>query len=353
MKKFLVILMVLAMASFLFVGCTTPVEEDVVVEEEEEEEEVVVVAATVAPVLLTVAGISLTSSATQYINATEAAVVIVTGTAPTYSEVKVYVDDVCAGTADVGVTGTFSVTVAEADLGADGDKVIYATAEEGALDVSAHSVEYAFVLDQVAPGIDSVAFSASVTASLVDSAVATVTSGASPVASIADNALIRGVAGTWTIYCLGDSTEVSNVVVTTPAGVATTHSVNALAVEFITGLTVTLEAAFDAGDGCNVVVTPGATAIAGRATITFDEDVDYTGMTAGTYAGGLVAVDPTTYKETNDTGYWTGYTVDAYNTYTITTYGITDLAGNVGGTSATPLAKSAVATAASATSLAP
>ena len=102
------------------------------------------------------------------------------------------------------------------------------------------------------------------------------------------------------------------------------------------------------------VVSPVTATVAGRATLKFDEDVTYAGMAAGTYAGGLVTDDPSVYKETNDTCYWTGLTgVVEGRTYTITVYGVTDLAENVGGTSAVPLYKSCVVGAASSTALAP
>lgn len=348
MKKLLVILMVVAMASFLFVGClgdgvTPPVDDD------DDDDDDGVVTTTVAPVILTIAGISLTGTS-EYINATEAAVVTVTGTAPTYSEVKIYVDSVCAGTANVGDTGTFTVVVAEADLGADGDKVIYATAKEAALDVSAHSTEYAFVLDQVAPGIDSVAFSADADSSIDSALVSGVIPFSAPVIISGTGTL---TAGTWTINCLGDSSEILNVIVTTPAGVATPYTVgiaNYQASGIIPGVNFDFTPDFAAGDVGTITVIA---VTAGRATIKFDEDVDYTGMAAGTYAGGLVAVDPTTYKAAINTGYWTGYTINAYQVYTITVYGVKDLAGNVGGTSAAPLSKSATASVASATLLAP
>jgi len=84
MKKLLVILMVVAMASFLFVGCVPTTPEEEVVEEEEVVVEEEVVAATVAPIITSildypaagttaVAVISLTSTATQYMNAAEIA----------------------------------------------------------------------------------------------------------------------------------------------------------------------------------------------------------------------------------------------------------------------------------------
>jgi len=330
MKKFLVILMVLAMASFLFVGCTTPVEEEVAEEEEVvEEEEEVVVAATVAPVLLTVAGISLTSSATQYINATEAAVVVVTGTAPTYSEVKVYVDDVCAGTADVGVTGTFSVTVAEADLGADGDKVIYATAKEAAIDVSAHSVEYAFVLDQVKPTATTLAATAT-TAQAVASAVV---SGVCPVDSVA---VASGTgtlaAGTWTITCLGDSADVSNIAVS-DGTTTTTYTIAPADVGdlgIIPGVLFDLEGGFAAGDVGTITITA---AITGRATVLFDEDVTYaTASVLASYTFSdetvtVVAPAAAFVSYSAKTSYFTA-TLTRYDTLRCVVNSMTDLAGN-------------------------
>jgi len=99
MKKLLVILMVVAMASFLFVGCvpTTPAEEEAAEEEAAEEE----VAASAIPVLVDVqtsAGVSIfdvTSTSTLYMNKTELGnSILVTGTAPSESLVKIYIDDV-------------------------------------------------------------------------------------------------------------------------------------------------------------------------------------------------------------------------------------------------------------------
>jgi hypothetical protein len=355
MKKFLVMLMVVAMASFLFVGCLPGVTPDV--DDDDEEEEVVVVTTTVAPVILTVAGISITSSATQYINATEAAVVTVTGTAPTYSEVKVYVDAICAGTANVGDTGTFTVVIAEADLGADGDKVIYATAKEAALPVSAHSVEYAFILDQVKPGIDSVAASADADSSVT----VTLVSGTDPLtAAPTTDGTGTLAAGTWVITCFGDSTSAASNVVITSAGVSTSYEVTAAATEFdgvIPGIKFTFVNNFDAGDAVKIVLTG---VVADRYTLKFDEDVSFTGAAAGVYdilVNGVAQApgDPDTYKEGNDTGYWNnefnGLAVG--DTVTLTVHSVTDLAGNVGGTAASPLIKTCYAGAASATALKP
>ena len=365
MKKFLVILMVLAMASFLFVGCvpTTPdeevVEEEVVEEEEEEEEEeVVVVAATVAPVLLTVAGISLTSSATQYINATEAAVVIVTGTAPTYAEVKVYVDDVCAGTADVGVTGTFSVTVAEADLGADGDKVIYATAKEAAIDVSANSTEYAFVLDQVKPTATTLAATAD-TAAAADS---TIVSGVAIVDSFVTGGLGTLTAGTWTISCVADSGVANNIVIS-DGTTSTSYTVDTL--RWFNGVIPDLRFQFLAAGlvAGNVTTVTVTTAIAERATVLFDEEVTYASASAAanftwlhTTTLGVADAPVETFVNYNNTtliSYFSPFTLtafDRYGTLRATVNGLVDLAGN---TQTTASVVSCTIGAASATSLAP
>jgi len=163
MKKFLVILMVVAMASFLFVGClpgVTPPGDD------EGEDEDVGAATSTAPVITSItdndtvpaAVISLYSSSTQYMNKTEVYYgILVTGNAPKYSEVNVYVDDVVVGTGVAyGTNETFTVFVAKADLGADGAKTLYATATESGLAESAASTEYAFTLDVVKPAIASV-----------------------------------------------------------------------------------------------------------------------------------------------------------------------------------------------------
>jgi hypothetical protein len=344
--------MVIAMASFLFVGClgegvvTPPVDEDV----DEDVDEVVTT--TVAPVILTIAGISLTGTS-EYINATEAAVVIVTGTAPTYSEVKVYVDAVCAGTANVGDTGLFEVVVAEADLGVDGAKVIYATAKEAALPVSPKSVEYAFILDQVAPGYSIAATAAG--AEVTDSAVATMTVGGGtiPVAitAVTDADL---VAGTWYIKVFGDSGDASNVTLTDPDAVVTTYTigVDTSFVDTIPGVTFTITANnLLAGQVVKVKVTEAVASIDARATITFDEDVSTAGMIAGTYT--TAGSDPTTYKEATDTGYWLVDLGSKDDIKVFSAYGFKDLAGNIAGTSASPITDVFTVGAASLYALAP
>ncbi|MCK4309555.1 MAG: hypothetical protein KAW42_06235 [Candidatus Atribacteria bacterium] len=150
MKKFLIMLMVVAMASFLFVGClgggvTPPVDD-------EDEDEEPVVPTTVTPIIQVVL-----DAADGYVNAAEAADgILVNGTAPTLSEVKIYIDGICAGTGDVGVTGIFNVVIATDDLGADGAKILHATATDVGLPESDPSNLIEFELDTAAPKIASV-----------------------------------------------------------------------------------------------------------------------------------------------------------------------------------------------------
>jgi hypothetical protein len=370
MKKLLVILMVVAMAAFLFVGCIPDVVTPPVDEEEEEEEEEVVTT-TVAPIITSItdnpatgtaaAVISLTSTATQYMNAADVALgIIVSGTAPTFSEVKVYIDDVCAGTADVGASGTFSVVVAKVDLGSDEDKVLYATAKEAALPVSPKSTEYAFTLDTVRPTATTLAATAAA-ANAVDSAIV---SGSGAIDSAELSGVGTLVAGAYTINCLGDSTEVSNVVVTTPAGVSTTYSIgtaNYLNLGIIPGVELDFQAGFAAGDACTVTVT---TAIASRATVLFDEEITFaTAATGANYtwsswdlslnaANAITASTFVNYAVL--TSYFTPVTgtlaIARYDTLNCVVNGMTDLAGN---TQIVANVLSCTVGAASATSLVP
>lgn len=158
MKKFLIILMVVAMASFFFVGCTTPpIPDEPVVPDEP---------TSVTPVIKIITNVSskakiidLYSSDTQYVNADEVdGGILVKGFAPKYSEVNVYINGEVVGTSTAyGTLDFFSVFVDEDNLGVDGTKTLYAIATEVALGESAHSTEYAFTLDTVAPEMMKVA----------------------------------------------------------------------------------------------------------------------------------------------------------------------------------------------------
>lgn len=150
-------LMVVAMASFLFVGClgtTPPIEPD--------EPDEPVLPSSVTPVIEKITKvdgvteiINLYSSTTQYMNKGEVTDgILVKGFAPKYSEVKVYIDGGVAGTGySYGVLEEFTVFVTKDNLGLDGVKTLYATATEVALAESDPSTEYAFTLDTVAPEI--------------------------------------------------------------------------------------------------------------------------------------------------------------------------------------------------------
>jgi len=306
---------------------------------------------------------TVTSTSTLYMNEDEAgSSILVKGTAPSESLVTIYIDDVAVvgAVGETAVTGLWTVAVAESSLGADGVKVMTAKVTEVGLAESAASNAVTFTLDTVDPGIDSIAATAAASASGTDedSAVVTATSGTDPISTITlDDYDV--VPGTWTILCTADSGNVTaeyNVVVTTPANVATSYNISAgISYGFITGFDTTLAYGFKAGDGCDVVVTEdGVTAaITAKATITFDEDVTDAGMAAGTYTlGGDDIADPTNYSLTSDTGYWTTATGAEDASLTITVYGITDAAGNVGGTSASPLSATCTIGAASSTLLA-
>jgi len=124
MKKFLVILMVVAMASVLFVGCTTPPTPDP--DPDPTPTPVVVVSAT--PVLTavnTIAGVLIvdpTSTSTQYMNIAQVgASILVTGTAPSESLVKIYLGDVAVGpaVAETSTAGVWQVAIAKSSLGDD------------------------------------------------------------------------------------------------------------------------------------------------------------------------------------------------------------------------------------------
>jgi len=160
MKKLLVMLMVVAMASFLFVGClgtTPPIDPD--------EPDEPVLPPSVTPVIETIVSvaddtldINLYTSATQYMNKTFVADgILVTGYAPKYSEVNIYVGGAVVGTSTAyGGDEEFTVFVAKADLGTDGAKTLYATATELGFAESVPSTVYAFTLDVVAPKIVSI-----------------------------------------------------------------------------------------------------------------------------------------------------------------------------------------------------
>jgi len=211
-----------------------------------------------------------------------AAGIIVHGTAPTYSEVKIYVDDVCAGTGNTGNTGIFEVVVAKADLGADAlDKVIYATAKEVAIDVSAHSVEYAFVLDTVKPSattLTATAETAAVAATATGAAIGTSLTILTPATLITVDTAADLVVGVWRIDVLGLTAVAGNVKITSPTGVVTLlnavtdgskfYTIPGVEVDMVGG-TLTI------GESYTVTCAAATALVAGRATVLYSEPVTF------------------------------------------------------------------------------
>jgi len=150
MKKFLVILMVLAMASFLFAGCipTAPAEEAA----EEAAEEVAAVVKTDTPFITGIADVDLSSTATQYSNDPEVSGVGVPG-----AVIKVYLNGVQSGIGYTGADGVFApdpIPVTLVDL-TEGVTTLYVTATQPGLAESDKSTTYTFTYDETAPKIAS------------------------------------------------------------------------------------------------------------------------------------------------------------------------------------------------------
>lgn len=253
-----------------------------------------------------------------------------------------------------------------------GEKTVYAVASEVGL-ADATSTSYDFTLDTDASGISSIACTANLEAVTASPAATEITlheySYDDPFIDALSLSGTPGqtvVEGDYVIEALGPYATENNVKITTPAGDSTTYNLvdsvysageneHTVFVDVIPGISITF-GPFVTGDTCTITNTAAVNAVAaitGRATMTFNEDITSAGAMAGTYAGGLVSADPFYCDEATDTVYWTDLTTTEGDTVSITVYGITDLAGNVGGTSDVPLAKSCIVGAASATALKP
>ena len=346
MKKFLVILMVVAMASFLFVGCMPGVTPPV--DDEEEDEEEPVVPATNTPIITAISdGVSITSAATQYVNKVEAANgVTITGSAATLAEVAVYINDVAiAATADVTVTGTWSLIITKAELGIDEVKTVYAVASEAGL-ADATSTSYDFTLDIVAPGISAVKATAEkalvvgkATHTLGGTAITAPAAGALFVVPNITPANIE--TGIWTIDILGDTGVVGNVQITGPDNFDRTYNNIPGGHTFaqgapIPGVAVTLNILITPGENSEIVCTEQVDQIVGRFTLKYDGDVSSAGEALALYAitdaGVAVAgLGFVSYKESNDTRYWISTTLNdptEGDTLLFTVSLVTDAAGN-------------------------
>jgi hypothetical protein len=202
MKKFLVMLMVVAMASFLFVGCMPSVTPPVV-----EEEEVVVVPASSAPIITSIGTMSLSSTAAQYSNS-----LAVSGVGPIGAVVKLYINDVYVGTGAIATTGLFTITGAQIAVVKEGAKTLYVTATEYGLTESAPSTKYTFTYDTTAPKVGIVAF-----------AISAATAGTSyGYAEVTFTEAVKGVTttGVW-VNSVSNATGPANVPVTATAKSAT------------------------------------------------------------------------------------------------------------------------------------
>ena len=346
MKKFLVILMVVAMSSFLFVGClpgtTTPV---VPVEPVEPVVPVVpVVPATNTPIISAISdGVSLTATTTQYVNKTEAADgVTVSGSAATLAEVAVYINDVAiAATANVTATGTWSLIITKAELGIDEVKTVKAVASEAGL-ADATSTSYKFTLDTVAPKISAVKATAEKGA-VGGKAVVIAGGTATAVTSGTLATIVSGdvKTGTWIIDILGITGAVSNVKITDPDGNVNTYTGLAGGHTFavdapIPGVEVILANPILAGQQSVIKCTAAVAQIVGRATLKFDVDVSSTGEALAVYAITDAGTDvpgltPVSYKESNDTRYWSSATALSFtegDTLLFSVSKVTDAAGN-------------------------
>jgi len=219
MKKFLVILMVLAMASVLFVGCTTPPTPDP--DPDPDPTPTPIVSAT--PVLTDVqtsVGVSIitvTSTSTQYMNIADVgASILVTGTAPSESLVKIYLDDVAVGpaVAEASTSGLWSVAIAKSSLGDDGVKVLTAKVTEVGLAEGVASNAATFTLDTVRPSATTLVATAN-TAAVAMVITSEVTAGVAVVDGTGFIASDLGTgtiaAGTWTVRTVAVSGTTSNV----------------------------------------------------------------------------------------------------------------------------------------------
>lgn len=364
MKKLLIVLMVVAMASFLFVGCLPGVTPPV--DEEEEDEEQVVPTTSIAITL--VSDFDITSTSTLYVNKTGAADgLIVSGNASTLAEVKVYIDGVVsAATANVSDAGTWTLGVTKTELGEDGlEKTLYAVASEAGL-ADATSITYTFVLDTVAPK----ATELKATAAAAPSVTTTYPSGGEFFVSgwPSGRPSLGGTgdltAGTWYIKVFGDSSDAENVTLTDPDGVVVaTYTVDSTTTfnGNIPGVTFEIDHnKLMPGLVAKVVV---GTAIASRATVLFDEEI--TLASAATDANyiwtntitlfGLVVVVPVSPDfviHASKTSYFSDFSWDLtqYDSLTCIVDDMEDLAGNI---QTTESALSTVVGEASLTSLAP
>ena len=150
MKKLLIVLMVIAMASFLFVGCLPAVTPDIDEDEDEDED----VAVQTDTPYITATGFSILSTSTQYITAI--GTISVDGVGVAGAIIKLYVDDVYVGIGTTGTGGAFTGIAVTGATVTEGVKVLHVTATTPGLAESDASTAYTFTYDKTAPTIVSV-----------------------------------------------------------------------------------------------------------------------------------------------------------------------------------------------------
>ena len=145
MKKLIIVLMVVAVASFLFVGCLPETVTPVTPTEPTEP----TAAKTETPFIVSVGGITSASTSTL----TDSAEVDGVGVAGAI--IKVYIDGVQSGVGSTGTEGNFSgIEATMIDL-EDGERKVYVTATVPGLAESDKSTEITFDYDTTAPSIAS------------------------------------------------------------------------------------------------------------------------------------------------------------------------------------------------------
>lgn len=151
MKKLIIVLMVVALSSFLFVGClgVTPPVDDV----DDDVDDVVDAAKTDTP-FITATGFSILATTTQYITA--ATTVSVDGVGVAGAIIKLYIDGVYAGVGSTGTGGAFSGIGITGITLTEGVKKLYVTATVPGLAESDKSTEYTVTYDKTSPTIVSV-----------------------------------------------------------------------------------------------------------------------------------------------------------------------------------------------------
>jgi hypothetical protein len=149
MKKLVIVLMVVAMASFLFVGCLPGVVTPEPTPTPTPTPTPIVKTDTPYITLIDGGNVSLYSIVTEYASGATTGGVSVAG-----AVIKLYINGVQAGVANSGTGGVFTVTVSMLKL-TEGVTKLYVTATVPGLAESDKSTEYTFTVDTTAPKIAS------------------------------------------------------------------------------------------------------------------------------------------------------------------------------------------------------